>query len=33
MQHPAPYALIWIAVILAVFIPLAIRQFGRAASR
>ena len=33
MQHPAIYSLIWIAIILAVFIPLAIRQFGRAASR
>ena len=33
MQHPAAYSLIWIAIILAVFIPLAIRQFGRAASR
>jgi ABC-2 type transport system permease protein len=33
MQHPAAYSLIWIAIILAVFIPLAIRQFGKAASR
>jgi ABC transporter DrrB family efflux protein len=33
MQHPATYSLIWVAIILAVFIPLAIRQFGRAASR
>jgi ABC transporter DrrB family efflux protein len=33
MQHPAAYSLIWIAIILIVFIPLAIRQFGRAASR
>ena len=33
MQHPATYSLIWIAIILGVFIPLAIRQFGRAASR
>jgi ABC-2 type transport system permease protein len=33
MQHPLAYSLIWIAIILAVFIPLAIRQFGRSASR
>ena len=33
MQHPAAYSIIWVAIILAVFIPLAIRQFGRAASR
>jgi ABC-2 type transport system permease protein len=33
MQHPFAYSLIWVAIILVVFIPLAIRQFGRAASR
>jgi ABC-2 type transport system permease protein len=33
MQNPIAYSLIWVAIILAVFIPLAIRQFGRAASR
>jgi ABC-2 type transport system permease protein len=33
MQHPVAYTLIWVVLILAVFIPLAIRQYGRAASR
>ena len=33
MQHPLPYTLFWVVVILAVFVPLSIRQFGRAASR
>jgi ABC-2 type transport system permease protein len=33
MQHPVLYSLIWVAVILAVFIPLAVRQYRHAASR
>jgi ABC-2 type transport system permease protein len=33
MQNPVAYSLIWIVIILAVFIPLAIRQYARAASR
>ena len=33
MQNPVLYSLIWVALILAVFVPLAIRQYGRAASR
>ena len=33
MQNPIAYSLIWVVIILAVFIPLAVRQFGRAASR
>jgi ABC transporter DrrB family efflux protein len=33
MQNPVAYSLIWIAIILAVFIPLAIRQYAKAASR
>jgi ABC-2 type transport system permease protein len=33
MQHPVVYTLIWVAIILAVFIPLAVRQYSRAASR
>jgi ABC-2 type transport system permease protein len=33
MQNPIAYSLIWIAIILIVFIPLAIRQFRVAASR
>jgi ABC transporter DrrB family efflux protein len=33
IQHPAAYTLIWIVVILAVFVPLANRQYARAASR
>jgi len=33
MQHPVLYTLIWVVLILAVFIPLSIRQYRRAASR
>ena len=33
MQHPVAYSLLWIAVILAVFIPLASRRYGRTAGR
>ena len=31
MQHPVPYTLLWIAVILAVFAPLSVRLYKRAA--
>jgi ABC-2 type transport system permease protein len=33
MQHPVLYTLFWVALILAVFIPLSVRQYRRAASR
>ena len=33
LQHPVPYTLIWIAIILGIFVPLAVRQFKKAASR
>jgi len=33
MQHAVAYTFIWVALILAVFIPLSIRQYRRAASR
>ena len=33
MQHPVVYSLVWVAIILAVFIPLATRQYGRTAGR
>jgi ABC-2 type transport system permease protein len=33
IQHPELYTLIWIVLILLVFVPLAIRQYARAASR
>ena len=33
MQHPVAYSLIWVGIILAVFIPLAVRQFGRVAGK
>jgi ABC-2 type transport system permease protein len=33
LQHPVAYTLLWVALILAVFIPLAVRQYVRAASR
>jgi ABC-2 type transport system permease protein len=33
MQHAALYTLLWAAVFLAVFVPLSVRQYRRAASR
>ncbi|HYF71584.1 MAG TPA: ABC transporter permease [Nocardioides sp.] len=33
MQHPVLYTLIWVLIILAVFVPLSIRLYRRAASR
>ena len=33
LQHPVLYTLLWIALILAVFVPLSVRQYERAASR
>jgi ABC-type multidrug transport system permease subunit len=33
LQNPVLYTLIWIGIILAIFVPLAVRQYKRAASR
>ncbi|HEY8827655.1 MAG TPA: hypothetical protein VIM17_07835 [Jatrophihabitantaceae bacterium] len=33
LQHPVLYALAWAVLLLAVFIPLSVRQYKRAASR
>lgn len=33
LQNPVLYTLIWVAIILAVFVPLSVRQYKRAASR
>ena len=33
LQHPALYTLMWVVLILAIFVPLSIRQYQRAASR
>jgi ABC-2 type transport system permease protein len=33
LAHPVAYTLIWVAIILAVFIPLSVRQFNKAAAR
>ncbi|HYI46636.1 MAG TPA: ABC transporter permease [Actinomycetota bacterium] len=33
LQHPFLYTLIWVAIILAIFIPLSVRQYSKAASR
>ncbi|MGN6245696.1 MAG: ABC transporter permease [Motilibacteraceae bacterium] len=33
LQHPVLYTLAWVVLILAVFVPLAVRQYKRAASR
>jgi ABC transporter DrrB family efflux protein len=33
LQHPIAYTLIWVGIILAVFIPLSVRQYQKAASR
>ena len=33
LQHPVIYTLIWVGIILAIFIPLSVRQYNKAASR
>lgn len=33
LAHPIVYSLIWIAIILAIFVPLSIRQYRKAASK
>jgi hypothetical protein len=33
MHHPVIYTLIWIVGLVAVFVPLSVRQYKRAASR
>ena len=33
LDNPIPYALIWMAIILAIFVPLSVRQYNKAASR
>ncbi len=33
MQHPVPYTMLWVLLILVVFVPLSVRQYRRAASR
>jgi ABC-2 type transport system permease protein len=33
LQHPVPYVLIWVALLLGVFVPLAVRTYQRTASR
>ena len=33
LQHPVLYTLLWVVAIVAVFAPLSIRQYQRAASR
>ncbi|MCA1711889.1 MAG: ABC transporter permease, partial [Actinobacteria bacterium] len=33
LQHPVAYTLIWVAIILAIFVPLSVRQYQRTATR
>lgn len=33
LNNPIPYTLLWVALILAVFVPLSVRQYRRSASR
>jgi ABC-2 type transport system permease protein len=33
LENPVVYTIIWVAIILAIFVPLAIRQYNKAASR
>jgi hypothetical protein len=33
LQNPVLYVFIWVALFLAVFVPLAVRTYGRTASR
>jgi ABC-2 type transport system permease protein len=33
LDHPIAYSIIWVAIILAIFIPLSVRQYNKSASR
>jgi ABC transporter DrrB family efflux protein len=33
LQHPVPYVLIWVVILLGVFVPLSVRTYQRTASR
>ena len=33
LAHPVAYTLVWVAIILAIFVPLSVRQFNKAAAR
>jgi hypothetical protein len=33
LQNPYAYTLIWVVIILAIFIPLSVRQYKKAAAR
>jgi ABC-2 type transport system permease protein len=33
LDHPVAYTMIWVAIILMIFVPLSVRQYGKAASR
>jgi ABC-2 type transport system permease protein len=33
LAHPVAYTIIWVGIILAIFVPLSVRQYGKAASR
>jgi ABC-2 type transport system permease protein len=33
LENPVAYTIIWVGIILAIFVPLSIRQYNRAAAR
>jgi ABC-2 type transport system permease protein len=33
LAHPVAYTFIWVAIILAIFVPLSVRQYRKATSR
>jgi ABC-2 type transport system permease protein len=33
LAHPVVYSLIWVGIILAIFVPLSVRQYKKAAAR
>jgi ABC-2 type transport system permease protein len=33
LQHPIAYTIIWVGIILAIFVPLSVRQYNKAATR
>jgi ABC transporter DrrB family efflux protein len=33
LQHPVVYTIIWVGIILAIFVPLSVRQYNKAATR
>jgi hypothetical protein len=33
LDHPVAYTIIWVGIVLAIFVPLSVRQYNKAATR